>query len=217
MRRIGFLEQLNTCDKDLILALAAHCDDVPIALGGTLCKMLREDYRIRREEWVFTGGDNPTRRLEEENAAREFGLSQATILDYPDGELPAHEADILAHLKELRDKHNDQIALIFAPNRSDRHQDHRTVSRCAYRAFRDHLILEYEITSYDGELIHPNVYVAIEEELIRKKTELLMQCYPSRACHLWWDPEVFHSLARVRGVQSNTRYAEAFVARKLVN
>ena len=59
--------------------------------------------------------------------------------------------------------------LILTHHREDRHQDHRLVSDLTWNTFRDHLILEYEIPKYDGDLGQPNLFVPLDEALARRK------------------------------------------------
>jgi hypothetical protein len=54
------------------------------------------------------------------------------------------------------------------------------------------------------------------DEVARRKVELLHACYPSQKHHDWWDDEVFLGLARLRGMESRSRYAEAFSCTKAV-
>lgn len=214
MLRTGTLDSIANDSQHIALFLGAHCDDIPIGVGGTLCKMLAQSNPIQREAIVFTGGTEPERKAEEIRASNAFGIGKTTVLDFPDTRLPDYQADITRTLQAIHKEVSDRVAVIFTPSKDDRHQDHRTVAECAYRVFRNHLILEYEIQSYDGALPHPNAYVTLEEELIERKSQLLMENYPSRNTHKWWQKDVFISLARVRGVQANSKYAEAFVARK---
>jgi hypothetical protein len=46
--------------------------------------------------------------------------------------------------------------------------------------------------------------------------ELLNSMFPSQKHHDWWDDEVFFGLMRLRGMESRTRYAEAFHSPKLL-
>src|SRR4051812_20414307 len=98
------IEGLKALDGHTALVLGPHCDDIPIGFGGTLCKMKREGYAVRRVGCVFTGGDDPTRRREEKEAGAAFGLASLDVLSYPDGQLPAHETAILRHLQHVRDE-----------------------------------------------------------------------------------------------------------------
>ena len=108
--------------------------------------------------------------------------------------------------------------VVFTHYRSDRHQDHRLLSDLAWNTFRNHLVLEYEIPKYDGDLGLPNCFFHINEEDVNKKVEILLECFPTQAGKHWFDRETFLSLMRVRGLESAspTRYAEAFHARKMV-
>ena len=107
--------------------------------------------------------------------------------------------------------------LILTHTRDDRHQDHREVCALTWNTFRDHLILEYEIPKWDGDLGRPSVYVPISEAALERKVELLHHHFPSQATKPWFDRDTFRGLARLRGLESAspTRFAEAFYAPKL--
>ena len=53
--------------------------------------------------------------------------------------------------------------------RSDLHQDHRLACELTWNTFRDHLILEYEIPKYDGDLGTPNVFVPLGDDVAADK------------------------------------------------
>jgi LmbE family N-acetylglucosaminyl deacetylase len=108
--------------------------------------------------------------------------------------------------------------LIFSHYHLDRHQDHRVVSELTWNTFRNHLIAEYEIPKYEGDLDRPNTYVALTRAHADRKVDLLMKHFPSQASRQWFKAETFHSLMIVRGneaVAAEGR-AEAFHVRKLV-
>ena len=106
--------------------------------------------------------------------------------------------------------------VILAPSPDDAHQDHRIVGELVPTAFRDQVILSYEIPKWDGDMRRPNAYVPLTEEIARRKTELLDKCYPSQAGRDWWGEETFLALARLRGMECRARYAEAFTCTKLI-
>ncbi len=99
--------------------------------------------------------------------------------------------------------------------RSDLHQDHRLACELTWNTFRDHLILEYEIPKFDGDLGTPNVFVPLSDDLVADKLRLLAEHHASQAAKHWFDDELFRGLLRMRGMESATRYAEAFTCRKL--
>jgi len=108
--------------------------------------------------------------------------------------------------------------LIFTHYRDDRHQDHRVVSDLTWNTFRRHLILEYEIPKYEGDLANPNVYVPISTSLARRKVSHLNRCFSSQRGKEWFTADTFLGLMRLRGLESRSQsgFAEAFHARKLV-
>ena len=108
--------------------------------------------------------------------------------------------------------------LILTHRLEDRHQDHRLVAELTWNTFRDHLVLEYEIPKYEGDLGQPNLFVPLEPERCQRKVELLRKCFPSQAGRSWFSDDTFWALLRLRGVESGGpgRFAEAFRARKLV-
>jgi LmbE family N-acetylglucosaminyl deacetylase len=107
--------------------------------------------------------------------------------------------------------------LIFTHCRDDLHQDHRTLAELTWNAFRDHWVLEYEIPKYDGDLGRPNIFVPLDAELVERKIETLLRCFPSQAAKGWFTADTFRGLMRLRGIecQSPGGFAEAFFSRKL--
>src|SRR5262249_40055543 len=108
--------------------------------------------------------------------------------------------------------------LILTHYRGDLHQDHRLISELTWNTFRNHLILEYEIPKYDGDLGTPNVFVPLDEPLCHEKIDLILANFPSQGGKHWFSAELFQSLLRLRGMECNSpsQYAEAFYARKLL-
>jgi len=111
------------------------------------------------------------------------------------------------------------IAVHFFTHRlEDRHQDHRLLAELTWNTFRNHLVLEYEIPKYEGDLGQPNLFVPLREEICRQKIDALHEAFASQREKPWFTPDTFWSLLRIRGLEchSKSRYAEAFTARKLV-
>jgi LmbE family N-acetylglucosaminyl deacetylase len=195
-----------------VVALAAHPDDLEIAAGGLLLSLPAD---VRVHSVLFTG--TPERQQEARGAARAFlagaRLSMVTH-QLPDGRLPAHWGEakeiVEAAAREL------PAELVLAPARDDAHQDHRAVAELATTAFRNALVLHYEIPKWDGDLGRRNVYLPMDEPTARRKVELLHAHYPSQKDRDWWDDEVFLGLARLRGMECRSRYAEAFTCDKAV-
>ena len=108
--------------------------------------------------------------------------------------------------------------LIFTHYREDRHQDHRTISDLTWNTWRHHLILEYEIPKYDGDLGTPNCFVPLEKHVCERKIKYICDVFQSETDKAWLTEDTFQALLRLRGVEcaSPHRYAEAFYCRKMV-
>lgn len=201
--------------RQLVL-LGAHCDDLAIGAGGTLLTLCEANPEIEVRALVLTGAGSA--RADEERAALAAFCPKAelelTVLDLPDGRTPAHYQRSKEALEKLRlDTDPD---LILAPAPHDAHQDHRELARLVPTAFRDHLVFGYEILKWDADLVQPQAYLPLAEHTMREKVALLHAHYPSQRARSWFDPEAFTGLARIRGVQCQTRYAEAFHVSKFV-
>lgn len=201
-----------------ILCLGAHCDDIDIGAGGTLMTWL-ERWPNTHVTWVALTSD-AQRGAELKASAARF-LADAASFEvrtqtFRNGFFPTDLEGIKNYFETL--KALPDPAVIFTHQRHDRHQDHRVVCDLTWNTFRNHTILEYEIAKFDGGLEEPNTFVALSEEVMARKTRILMESYQSQLDKQWFDEELFRGLARLRGVEcaSQTRFAEAFVARKIV-
>ncbi|MGC2215352.1 MAG: PIG-L deacetylase family protein, partial [Silvibacterium sp.] len=201
-----------------ILCLGCHSDDIEIGCGGTVLRLATQ-YPDCEFHWVVFSALG-CRRTEAERAARLFlGVSQLKsplLKEFPDAFMPFVGAEIKSVFEEL--KRTISPDLILTHNRRDAHQDHRLIAELTWNTFRDHLILEYEIPKYDGDMGQPSVFVPLDMELCQKKIGNIMEAFVSQHNKRWFQPETFLSLMRLRGMECNapSGYAEAFHCRKLV-
>ncbi|NJK86880.1 MAG: PIG-L family deacetylase, partial [Bacteroidales bacterium] len=136
------------------------------------------------------------------------------VKDYRDGFLPFLATEVKEYFEKIKSEFVPDI--IFTHYRHDRHQDHRLVSDLTWNTWRNHLILEYEIPKFDGDLGIPDFYVPIEEEILKKRNDILISSFASQASKHWFDEETFSALPRLRGMESATKFAEAFYSRKTI-
>ncbi len=200
---------------DGLLLVGAHCDDIAIGAGGSLLELCRAHPGLRVSVLVLTGGGS-LREQEERAALTAFcpGASlDVVVLDLPDGRVTRWDRALQA-LEDLRA--GSEPDLILAPSPHDAHRDHRELAALVQTAFRDHLVLGYEIVKWDGDLVQPQVYLPLAEPVLREKIAKLLEHYGSQRDRSWFDAEAFAGLARIRGIQCRARYAEAFHAAKLV-
>jgi len=202
-----------------ILCLGAHCDDIEIGCGGTILSIIKNNPDVKISWIVFSS--IASRKEEAILGANLFtdGAKNVDVrvLDFEDGFLPyAGKAVKIAFEKVKQDNPNPDI--IFTHYRQDMHQDHRKVCELTWNTWRNHTILEYEIPKWDGDMGIPNSFVHLDQDIARKKITLLQQVYNSQQEKAWFTDDLFWSLMRIRGMESNSpsTVAEAFHTRKTV-
>jgi LmbE family N-acetylglucosaminyl deacetylase len=201
-----------------ILCLGAHSDDIEIGCGGTILR-LSQQYPGCVFNWVVFSAIG-VRAEEARRAATLFaGMPPVTgplLKTFKDGFMPFVGAEVKAVFEEL--KQSVSPDLIFTHNRKDAHQDHRLLAELTWNTFRDHLILEYEIPKYDGDMGLPSVFVPLPAEVCERKVRYIMDTFHTQHSKRWFQPDTFLSLMRLRGMECNapSGYAEAFFCRKMV-
>jgi LmbE family N-acetylglucosaminyl deacetylase len=199
-----------------LLAIGCHCDDIEIGCGGTILALTRALPQLH-VTWVVLSASE-ARGDEARASAAEF-LAAAEDVDvrtysFRDGFLPYAGTEVKEVFESLKPVEPD---VILTHTRFDLHQDHRLACELTWNTFREHLILEYEIPKYDGDLGQPNLFVPLDGDLVDEKLRLLESHFESQAGKHWFDDDLFRGLLRLRGMEapSATRYAEAFTCRKL--
>ncbi len=201
-----------------MLCIGAHCDDIEIGCGGTILRLLAE-HPGSSVHWVVLAS-SPRRADEAQSAANTFlegaGHRTVAVKTFRESYFPYMGAEIKDYFETLPAVSDPQ--LIFSHYHLDRHQDHRLVAELTWNTFRNHLIFEYEIPKYEGDLDRPNTYVALTRAHADRKVDLLMKHFPSQSTRPWFKAETFHSLMTVRGNEAVAPEgrAEAFHVRKLV-
>lgn len=200
-----------------VLCLGAHSDDIEIGCGGTILALL-DRYKNVSVRWIVFGATSE-RAVEANDSAHVFlSLAQERVVEvkgYRDGFFPFLGGQIKDEFEALKPFQPD---LVLTHYRDDRHQDHRLISDLTWNTFRNHLILEYEIPKYDGDLGSPNVFMPLEQSICTQKIQYILESFKSQQARQWFDAETFLAILRLRGMEANspTRYAEAFYCRKAV-
>ena len=201
-----------------IMCVGAHSDDIEIGCGGTILRLLADNACV--EVYWLVLGSSGERDREASQSAHEFlrGSYKKTIVveHFRDGFMPYHGEKIKECFEKLKSSFSPD--LIFTHYRHDRHQDHRLISDITWNTYRDHMILEYEIMKYDGDLGNPNFFVSLDRSICSSKIVLLLEHFKSQVQHKWFSEEAFWALLRLRGVECNALgdHAEAFYCRKTV-
>ncbi len=200
------------------LAIGAHPDDIEIGCAGTILKLI-EEGALSRVRWVVLSGEGE--RAEEARRSAYTLLkgvpeSEVVICDFPDGFFPYEGKRIKDFFEGLKADFSPDV--VFTHQRGDLHQDHRISCELTWNTFRDHLILEYEVPKYDGDMSVPNTFVPLPERLSRRKIDHLMDHFASQRSKRWFREDLFSGLLRLRGMECNSpsAHAEAFFCRKAV-
>lgn len=208
-------------DPKKILVLAPHTDDGELGCGGTIAKFIAEGRTI----W-YAGLSTCSKSLPDglatDTLAKECGKATSVLgihadhvklFDFEVRVFPRHRQEILEELVAL----NKMIApdLVFIPAVADIHQDHGVIHMEALRAFKNCSLLGYELPWNHPPFTSP-YFINLTEKHVSIKAEALKQ-YQSQSHRNYMSEDFVRSLARVRGVQANTEFAEAFEVYRLIS
>jgi LmbE family N-acetylglucosaminyl deacetylase len=199
-----------------VLCLGAHSDDIEIGAGGTLLSWIASGVRLH-VHWCVLSAAGPRAAEAEASAAAFLAGAVSSVVelaDFRDSFFPYQGGEIKDWFSGLKARSRPDV--ILTHRRDDAHQDHQETCRLTWNAFRDHLILEYEIPKWDGDLGQPNFYMPLDADVLERKIELLLAHFGTQRSKDWFDAETFRGLARLRGMECRApeRYAEAFVLAK---
>jgi LmbE family N-acetylglucosaminyl deacetylase len=199
-----------------ILVLAPHTDDAELGCGGALSRFLEEGIEIylaafsTAEESLPPGASPTTLKEEYLEAMRTLGIPRENtyVYDYPVRRLSYHRQEVLDELIRLRREVRPEMILL--PSGSDVHQDHQTLYAEGLRAFKDITIWGYELP-WNHITFSSQAFVTLGPRHLEKKWKAL-QAYRSQIQmgRPYFTREFLEGLARVRGVQIKTEYAESF-------
>ena len=193
-----------------VLFLGAHADDIELGCGATIHKH-RADWQMRA--WVFSDCNPQGYPLvaAAERALGRLGIRRVGFSGLPTRYFAEHRQLIWESCAELaRDFDPD---CVFVNSDGDAHQDHRSLCEEALRkTFR------CSIVSYDpvASAHCCNTHETVAEADVAAKLEALAH-YAIYRDKPYFDPEYVRARLRVSGQAADTRYAEAFCIKRLVD
>jgi LmbE family N-acetylglucosaminyl deacetylase len=201
-----------------LLAIGAHPDDIEIGCGGTLIRLLEDGAVGEACMVILSGTAERAAEAQASAAALLAGAAERRVIvrDFTDGFFPYQGKEVKCFFEEL--KADLSPDLIFTHQRHDLHQDHRLTCDLTWHTFRNHMILEYEVPKYDGDMGRPNLFVPLGDDVRGRKIAHLMTYFASQHVKHWFKEDLFSGLLRLRGMECNspTSFAEAFYCRKAV-
>jgi LmbE family N-acetylglucosaminyl deacetylase len=215
---LRFIPDLGKRRRLRLLCIGAHSDDLEIGCGATVLTWLASMPSVE-VTWLVLSAEGD-RAVEARNSARALlaraTASQIIIADFQDCFMQSQYADVKARFEDVKKEVDPDVILTHCLH--DRHQDHRLAAELTWNTWRNHLVLEYEIPKYEGDLVTPNAYVPISAPVVRRKIAHLKRFFGSQRSKDWFSDDTFRGLMRIRGLESRSRsgFAEAFHARKLV-
>src|SRR5262245_2482713 len=201
-----------------LLCIGAHSDDIEIGCGGAVLRLLSE-YAGASVDWVGCGASADRGREARASAADVLaaaGSASVTVKSFRESYFPYVAAEIKDFFEELKARVKPD--LILCHHRHDLHQDHRLIAELTWNTYRNHLIAEYEIAKYEGDLGTPNLFVPLSRAVADRKVELLFRHFGTQRSRTWFKTETFEGLMSLRGIECNAPEgrAEAFHVRKIV-
>jgi len=190
-----------------VLALSPHTDDIELGCGGTLARLTEAGADIYVVNFSRSKNhDDDSGEIVAEEFKTSMGVLGAKyeMLDLPTRRLSEYRQEILDHLYNL----SGEFDVIFCHSSFDQHQDHQTVQQEAFRAFKTKTILGYELP-WNCMQFSTDFFIKLEQRHVDKKIELL-NCYKSQAHRAFINKQYVGDIARTRGLQIQTKYAECF-------
>lgn len=203
-----------------ILVLAPHTDDGELGCGGTIARLLEAGAQVyyvafsTAEASVPEGFPTNQLEIEVKNATLALGIPSENLFvyKYQVRKLNYVRQEILEELIRLRSIIKPDT--VFLPSSNDIHQDHSTIHQEGIRAFKHSAILGYELI-WNNLAFSTDCFIKLQKVHLDKKIEAL-KSYQTQEGRHYMAPDFIYSMARVRGTQINTQFAEAFEVIRLI-
>ena len=208
-------------NKKRILVLAPHTDDGELGCGGSIARFCAEGKEVYYAAFCLCSKSLPhnlsanTLEVECKKATAVLGIPSSNLIlfNYEVRQLPQFRQQILEELLKLNQQINPDMVLL--PAASDVHQDHQVIHQEGLRAFKNTSFAGYELP-WNNYSFRTNFFMQLSDKDINKKVEAL-QAYQSQSHRNYMQPDFIRSLAKVRGVQCNSEFAEAFELYKVIS
>lgn len=200
-----------------ILVLAPHTDDGELGCGGTIAKFIEEGKEVYYVALSDCRNEIPkkfpkdTLKKECFRATKILGIpkSNVFVFQYENKNFPHQRKQIFETLEKLKKELSPDVT--FTPSPADSHQDHQTTTQEAIRAFRrNNTLLAYE-EPWNNIMFTTTLFIPLEEGCVQKKARAL-KCYGKHPfiTKVYFDEDYIMALAKTRGLQIASKYAEAF-------
>ena len=208
-------------DPEKILILAPHTDDGELGCGGSIAKFCTKGKQVYYAAFSICskslqqGLPADTLAKECKQATALLGIQPGNVLlfDYEVRNFTSKRQDILEEMVKLNQ--SIQPDLVLMPGSSDIHQDHGVIHAEGLRAFKNCSVLGYELPWNQSRFTTAYFSILSPKDVVAKITAL--KAYTSQSHRNYMQEDFIASLAKVRGVQANVEFAEAFEVYKLIS
>ncbi|MFH1332273.1 MAG: PIG-L deacetylase family protein [archaeon] len=198
-------------DKNVVLAIGAHPDDIELGCGGALAKHIALGDSVYC--LIMTNGEKGKHSAGKEEclaSLNALGLKEVFFGNFADGFLSDDQTTV-NFIETFINKFGVTRVYTHSPN--DRHQDHRNCSHAvssAARRIKDILLFQGPSTiSFE-----PHYFVELSDSNFARKIEAL-SCYGSQLSKGTINPNLTRNIAELHGAMCNKKYAEAFAVNHL--
>ena len=197
-----------------VYVLSPHTDDGELGAGGTIAKLVELGANIyyfafsTAQESLPKEFPKDTLKKEVASATTKLGIPSKNVFvyNYQVRKLNYSRQEILENLMTHRKKLKPDLVLM--PSLNDIHQDHATIAQEGLRAFKSSTILGYELI-WNNLTFNTTSFVNLDEKHIQQKCDALKE-YKSQGQKNYMSEDFIFSLAKTRGVQIGSRFAESF-------
>lgn len=215
-----------------ILVIAAHPDDEVLGCGGTMYKHALNGDNVTvvyvSDGYMVDYNDNEFRNIKRQHAQEScdiLNVKNVIFLGYEGARLElVSNSKINAHISKIIAQEESDI--VYTHHWGDLNRDHLVVFEAAIVGCRPHRhnkkrvveVLSYEVLSsseWSGKVgedfFTPTKYNILSTEMIQNKLKAF-KCYETEQCNYPHPRSVesVENLAKYRGSNINTQYAEAF-------
>jgi len=202
-----------------ILAIGAHLDDIELACGGTLARAIKKGHVVKMlvmSDSSYNNFDGKILRTKEEAysegklAAKKIGVNDLEILNFPTKDVPYDSSSVEAIDEVISNFKPDFIITHWI---YDTHQAHKNTGLATITAARyQNNILMYEPFPPSGRSyapFRPQVYIDISDTINDKVLSMKEHRSQYKKYGENW-VEAIQGRARMRGFESDCKYAEVF-------
>lgn len=207
---------LNNFKK--VLAISPHADDGELGCGGTISRLIEEKKELFH--LVFSvaervGNKDEVRKSELIKSAQTLGIKKKNLIFY---NYPLRYFSDYSHkIRDVLYKINQKIKpeVVFFPSKNDVHQDHEVIYKEVLRVFKYNTLLTYE-APWNNYNFSPQFFIELKPKHIQNKIKAL-RCYKSQCSKIFMEKDFIFSLAKLRGLQAGTDYAESFEIIRIIS